>query len=88
MVGLMVELLDADTKLMARLTIVLGSRRRVPRSAQHRMPAWTDDQSNFGRLERDVAALASLHRAAGGLEASASSSATGRGSRAWTDRRE
>jgi hypothetical protein len=88
MVGLMVELLTADIRLMTRLAILIGSKWRLPRDAQRRMPAWTDDQSNFGRLERDVAAPASLHRAAGGVGASASSSATGRGSRAWTDRRE
>ena len=80
----MVELLDADTKLMARLTILIGSKWRLPRDAQHPIPGWTGDYGNFGRLERGVDRLASLRRRAAALEAS-TSSATGRGRSARAD---
>jgi hypothetical protein len=80
----MVELLDADTKLMARLTILIGSKWRLPRDAQHPIPGWTGDYGNFGRLERGVDRLTSLRRRADPLEAS-TSSATGRGRRARAD---
>jgi hypothetical protein len=85
--GVMVELLGADTKLMAHLTILIGSKWRLLRDAQRRIPGWTGDHGNFGRLERDVDRLASLRRRADALEASISSSATGRGRRARAARR-
>jgi hypothetical protein len=83
-VGVMVELLGADTKLMAHFTILIGSKWRLARDAQRRILGWNDDQGNFGRLERDVDRLASLRRRADALEAS-TSSATGRGRRARAD---
>ena len=84
MVCVMFELLTADIRLMTRLAILIGSKWRLPRDAQRRIPGWTGDYGNFGRLEHDVDRLASLRRRADAFEAS-TSSATGRGPRARTD---
>jgi hypothetical protein len=81
-VGVMVELLNADMRLMAHLTIRIESTGRLARDAQHPIPPTTTATS----AGSSVTSTGSPRCAAApdALEASISSSATGRGRRART----